>query len=164
MPERTEKSPILIKKYANRRLYDTTHSRYVNLKQIAELIKEGRTVEVVDATTGRDITKVILTQIILEEEKDRRDLLPVGFLHQIIQYGETAYEEFLDSLISAGIAAYRNAQQQVETVWKTWMGPWAAAGGDPQREIQELKARIAELEARMEQATRPGSKRSRGAS
>ncbi|NOY45814.1 MAG: hypothetical protein GXP50_10270 [Deltaproteobacteria bacterium] len=139
---------ILIKKYANRRLYDTRNSRYVNLRQIAELVKDGHTVEVVDATTGEDLTKVILTQIILEEEKDRRDLLPVGFLHQLIQYGESAYEQFLESVFSAGMAAYRNAQQQMESVWRTWMGPWAPPPS-PTQEIEALKARIAELEARL---------------
>ncbi|RMG94153.1 MAG: pesticin [Candidatus Dadabacteria bacterium] len=153
MAETARPERILIKKYANRRLYDTHHSRYVNLKQIAELVKEGHTVEVVDATTGEDLTKVILTQIILEEEKDRRDLLPVGFLHQLIQYGESAYEEFLQSVFSAGMAAYRNAQEQMEAVWRTWMGPWATPP-TPDQEIETLKRRIAELEERLAERDR----------
>lgn len=141
---------VTVKKYPNRRLYDTANSRYVNLNQIADLIKEGDTVEVIDISTGEDITKVILTQIILEEEKQQRDLLPTEFLHHIIQYGETAYQSFLDRFLSAGLSAYQTAQEHMGSFFKEWMKPWLSLPGDAsRREIQELKAKIADLETRL---------------
>ena len=138
---------IRVKKYANRRLYDTLHSQYVNLRHIADLIKEGNTVEVIDASSGEDITKVILTQIILEEEKEQRNLLPTEFLHQIIQYGETTYEDFL----SRTFEAYRRAQMQMESAFQGWFKPWFDPGASPQRELMALKEKIAELESRLAQ-------------
>lgn len=141
---------IPIKKYANRRLYDTVHSRYVNLKQISDLIKEGHTVEVSDVATGEDLTKVILTQIILEEEKERRNLLPTDFLHQIIQYGESAYEDFLEKFLTAGMSAYQSAQERMEGLFRGWMRPWLDASPPPsQSEIEALRQKVAELEARL---------------
>ncbi|GAB4260366.1 MAG: hypothetical protein Kow0092_09170 [Deferrisomatales bacterium] len=157
MAESTQGIHIPIKKYANRRLYDTVHSRYVNLKQIAELVKAGHTVEVVDASSGEDLTKVILTQIILEEEKEQRNLLPTEFLHQIIQYGESAYEDFLEKFLTAGMTAYQTAQERMEALFRGWMRPWVdlGGGGPPQTEIEALKAKIAELEARLADRDRP---------
>jgi polyhydroxyalkanoate synthesis repressor PhaR len=144
------KAHVLIKKYANRRLYDTVHSRYVNLKQIFEMIREGHTVEVVDASTGEDLSKVILTQIILEEEKGQRNLLPVDFLHRIIQEGESAYEKFLERGLAAGLAAYRAAQEQMESALRGWMTPWMnVPGADARSEIETLRERISQLEARL---------------
>jgi polyhydroxyalkanoate synthesis repressor PhaR len=147
---------IAVKKYANRRLYDTAHSRYVNLRQIADLIREGHTVEVVDASTGEDLSKVILTQIILEEEKDQRNLLPVDFLHRIIQEGESAYGQFLERGLEAGLNAYRTAQQQMEAALRGWMKPWMELSeSDAKKEIQTLRERVQELEAAL--AEREGS-------
>ncbi len=139
---------ILIKKYANRRLYDTAHSQYVNLKQIGELVKEGNTVEVIDTATSEDLTKIILTQIILEEERDQRNLLPADFLHRLIQYGESAYEEFVEQFVRTGLATYRSAQKQMETAFRGWLNPWFKVS-NPQEEIESLKARLAELETRL---------------
>jgi polyhydroxyalkanoate synthesis repressor PhaR len=161
---------VTVKKYPNRRLYDTANSRYVNLNQIADLIKEGDTVEVIDISTGEDITKVILTQIILEEEKQQHDLLPTEFLHHIIQYGETAYQSFLDRFLSAGLSAYQTAQEHMGTFFKEWMKPWFPVPGDAsRREIQELKAKIADLETRLrerepgEEGPKPDNKKGAGA-
>lgn len=147
-------APIVIRKYQNRRLYDTANSRYVNLGQIAGLVKEGRRVEVVDAATGDDLTKVILTQIIMEEEKGQRNLLPAPFLHQLIQYGEAAYGEMAEQVLTAGLTAYRAAQERMESTLLGWLKPWAdsapAAG-----ETERLRARIAELEAALEAREKP---------
>ena len=152
------KAHVLIKKYANRRLYDTVHSRYVNLKQIFEMIREGHTVEVVDASSGEDLSKVILTQIILEEEKGQRNLLPVDFLHRIIQEGESAYEKFLERGLAAGLAAYRAAQEQMESALRGWMTPWMNVPGTEARsEIETLRERISPLEARLAERGRSPS-------
>jgi polyhydroxyalkanoate synthesis repressor PhaR len=141
---------VLIRKYPNRRLYDTAGSRYVNLRQLAELIKEGRTLEVLDSATGEDLTKVILTQIILEEERGQRNLLPSDFLHQIIRSGEAAYGELADRFVSAGLSAVRAAQEQMETVVRGWLQPWAVlTKGEGETEVSALRARVAELEARL---------------
>ncbi len=154
---------ILVKKYANRRLYDTAHSQYVNLRQISDLIREGNTVEVVDASTGEDLSKVILTQIILEEEKGQRNLLPVDFLHRIIQDGESAYEKFLEKGLEAGLTAYRAAQEQMESALRGWMKPWVELSEtDSRKEIEALRSRIVELEARLAKREPPAGARSSG--
>lgn len=150
MTNQDAKPHVLVKKYANRRLYDTVHSRYVNLRQIFDMIREGHTVEVVDASTGEDLSKVILTQIILEEEKGQRNLLPVDFLHRIIQEGESAYEKFMERGLAAGLAAYRAAQEQMESALRGWMTPWMNVPGvDARAEIEALRSRITQLEARL---------------
>jgi polyhydroxyalkanoate synthesis repressor PhaR len=74
----------VIKRYSNRKLYDTQESRYVTLEEIEEMIRAGREISVVDATSGEDLTSVTLTQIILENERNRRANLPSAFLHQLI--------------------------------------------------------------------------------
>src|SRR5438132_8259681 len=76
--------PILIEKYGSRRLYDTTSSRYVNLDDLAAHIRAGRNVRVVDAKTGQDLTRVILTQIITEDAKGKPTGLPLELLRQLI--------------------------------------------------------------------------------
>lgn len=141
---------IVVKKYANRRLYDTAHSQYVNLRQIADMIRHGHTVEVVDASSGEDLSKVILTQIILEEEKGQRNLLPVDFLHRIIQDGESAYEKFLEKGLETGLTAYRAAQEQMEAALRGWMKPWVELSEtDSRKEIAALRSRVSELEERL---------------
>lgn len=150
----TESKPrVAIKKYPNRRMYDTVNSRYVNLSAIAQLIKGGNQVEVSDASTGEDLTKVILTQIILEEEKDQRNLLPADVLHQLIEFGESAYGEFLRQFLSSGFEAYRESQQRLQETLHAWMPPWpipGAGGFEVQGgELEDLKRRLAELERRL---------------
>ena len=142
-------SPTIIKKYSNRRMYDTANSRYVNLAQIAELIKEGDVVEVVDVATNEDLTKVILTQIILEEEKGHRNLLPVEFLHEIIKCGESAYGDFFTGFLASSFTAYQQAQKQMESAWRGLIPDWTKASGwqgTGGESVDELKSRIAELE------------------
>jgi polyhydroxyalkanoate synthesis repressor PhaR len=80
----------VIKRYSNRKLYDTQESRYVTLEEIEEMIRAGKEVSVVDAASGEDLTSVTLTQIILENERNHRATLPSAFLHQLIKHGETA--------------------------------------------------------------------------
>src|SRR2546423_15690975 len=78
----------VIKRYSNRKLYDTQESRYVTLEEIEEMIRAGREITVVDAASGEDLTSVTLTQIILENERNHRANLPSAFLHQLIKHGE----------------------------------------------------------------------------
>lgn len=85
---------ITIKKYSNRRLYDSTNKRYVTLDNIASLVREGSEIKVIDSQSGEDISKVILIQVILESEKNKEDILPVSFLHMLIKYGNKVAKDF----------------------------------------------------------------------
>jgi polyhydroxyalkanoate synthesis repressor PhaR len=88
--EAPRKPPIIIKKYANRRLYNTASSSYVTLEDLARMVKSGSEFLVQDAKTGEDITRPVLTQIIVEEEQKGQNLLPIGFLRQLISlYGDS---------------------------------------------------------------------------
>src|SRR6185312_14019551 len=92
MPQKT----VLIKKYENRRLYDATNSRYVNLEDVAQILKDGDDVRVVDAATGNDITRLILTQIIVEDAKTPNSAFPLDLLRQmIISSGRVSQETAL---------------------------------------------------------------------
>mgnify|MGYP001600165887 CR=1 FL=1 len=85
-----EKPPVVVKKYANRRLYNTESSSYITLDTLAEMVRSGRDFVVYDAKTGEDITRTVLTQIIVEEESKGRAMLPTGFLRQLIGfYGDS---------------------------------------------------------------------------
>src|SRR3546814_7415000 len=87
---RPESESINIKKYANRRLYNTDSSSYITLEHLAVMTREGRDFKVIDAKTGQDITHNVLTQIIMEEETRGQTMLPVGFLRQLIaMYGDS---------------------------------------------------------------------------
>ena len=87
--------PVVIKKYANRRLYNTQTSSYVTLDHLAAMVKDGTEFEVQDARTGEDITRSVLTQIIFEEEAKGQSLLPIKFLRQLIRF----YGDFLQSFV-----------------------------------------------------------------
>lgn len=95
--QRKNNDQITIKKYSNRRLYDSTNKRYVTLEDIATLIREGSEIIVLDSQSGENITKVILIQVILESEKNREDILPVSFLHMLIKYGNQVAKDFFEN-------------------------------------------------------------------
>lgn len=108
--------PVTLKKYPNRRLYDTESSSYVTLSHVAELIKQNRQVKVIDVKTNEDVTAFILTQIIMEEAKRNNPLLPVSVLHLIIRFGETMlsdfFERYLEKTIQSYIAYRKNMDEQ----------------------------------------------------
>jgi polyhydroxyalkanoate synthesis repressor PhaR len=112
MPE-----PRIIKRYANRKLYDTEHSRYVTLDQISEMIRNGDDVKIVDNKTKEDLTTVTLAQIIFEEEKKQRSFLPLGAMRNIIQSGGQWFAE---------------AQRRVQSIL-----PGKRKDGDPDDEAVE---------------------------
>ena len=91
-----EAQKILIKKYENRRLYDTTNSRYVNLEEVAQMIRDGVDVKVVDAASGEDLTRLVLTQIIVEDAKAPNSAFPLDILRQmVVASGRVSQESFL---------------------------------------------------------------------
>ena len=93
---------VVLKKYPNRRLYDTERNAYVTLTHEGDLIRQGRQVEVIDASTHEDVTACVLTQIVLEEAKKKNLLLPGSLLHLFIRYGETVVNEFFEKYLSRG--------------------------------------------------------------
>ena len=97
---------ILIKKYPNRRLYNTETSEYITVKDVAELIKLGNRVEVKDANTGEDVTALVLTQIIMDKAKNNQGLLPVSLLHLVIQFGENLLHEFFEKYLERTMESY----------------------------------------------------------
>lgn len=105
---------IIIRRYQNRKLYDTSRSRYVTLSNIAEMIKEGQEVKVVDNKTKRDLTGLTLAQIIFEEEKRDRPFLPLSALRGIIQSGSESLHEIVDRLVAPGLGSVQQAKQEVE--------------------------------------------------
>ena len=112
---------VKLKKYANRRLYDMEKSEYVTLNQVADLIRKGRQVEIVDAKTKEDVTAFILTQIILEEAKNKNFLLPVPVLHLIIQYGDNILGEFFEKYLQQMIQTYLVHKQAMDENFKKWL-------------------------------------------
>ncbi len=111
---------ILIKKYANRRLYNTRDSKYVTLEQLSELVKAGSEVKVVDARSGDEVTGFILTQIILEESKSHA-LLPVSLLHLIIRYGDNVLSDFFDKYLEQTLEVYMRYRSMLDGYFKQWL-------------------------------------------
>src|ERR1700746_3637353 len=105
---------ILIKKYGNRRLYDTAGSRYVNLDDIARYIREGSDVRVVDADSERDLTRVILTQIITEDAKEKPTGLPLELLRQLIMASDEVRQEFVMWYLKSAFDSYQKVQDAVQ--------------------------------------------------
>ena len=101
---------VTIKKYANRRLYDTESSSYITLDRLAEMVREGREFEVVDAKTGEDITRQVLTQIIVDEEARGSTMLPVNFLKQLIGLYGTSMQGMVPQYLEAAMDAFQRNQ------------------------------------------------------
>ncbi|WP_442756328.1 polyhydroxyalkanoate synthesis repressor PhaR [Methylocystis sp. JAN1] len=109
----TEKKPTTIKKYANRRLYDTGTSTYVTLEDLAAMVKRGEDFVVCDAKTGEDITRPVLTQIIFEQEgKDGQSLLPIAFLRQLIRFYGDSMQMLVPSYLEFSIDKLTKEQQK----------------------------------------------------
>jgi polyhydroxyalkanoate synthesis repressor PhaR len=112
---------VVIKKYNNRRLYDTEKNAYVTLATLSEMIKQGRQIEVIDAQTKDDVTAFTLTQIILEEAKSKNFLLPVPLLHLMIQFGETVLSEFFEKYLQQVVKNYLTYKTSVDAQFSKWL-------------------------------------------
>ena len=112
-PEGGDKSPITIKKYANRRLYNTATSSYVTLDDLAQMIKEGGDFAVYDAKTGEDITRSVLTQIIVEQEQKGQNLLPISFLRQLISFYGYSMQFLVPGYLEQAMIAFARNQEQM---------------------------------------------------
>jgi polyhydroxyalkanoate synthesis repressor PhaR len=155
-----DRKAITIKKYENRRLYDTTNSRYINLDEIAELIKKGYEVKVVDAASGEDITRVVLTQIIMDDAKGPDSAFPLDILKQMVIASGRATQEGALQYMKAMFDMYQDAYRALPltpfqfmpgSVSRAREGSAAAPAPAPQQtpatEVDELKQRVGELEA-----------------
>lgn len=168
---------VVIKKYANRRLYDTSGSRYINLVDIAALVRNGTDVQVVDAKTGEDITRVTLTQIIVEDAKEQPTGLPLELLRQLIVASDRVGQEFIMWYLKSAFDAYKKVQNTLESrltdVQSVALSPLqmmkkfipgsvtetASEPGTELQELQKLRKRISEMEARQEKPKRPKKRR-----
>ncbi|HEX8624920.1 MAG TPA: polyhydroxyalkanoate synthesis repressor PhaR [Allosphingosinicella sp.] len=173
---------VIIKKYANRRLYDTESSSYITLERLAEMVRQKREFKVVDARSGEDITHNVLTQIIMDEESRGETLLPVSFLRQLIGlYGGGQMQSMLPQYLEASLEAFQRNQSQMRDalagaftanpfaelarrnmeLFQSAAGarPPAAgaapgAAGPDDDEIERLRAQLADLQAKVDQLKR----------
>lgn len=123
-----EQEPITIKKYANRRLYNTGTSTYVTLEDLAEMVKSGEDFVVFDAKSGEDITRSVLTQIIFEQESKGQNLLPITFLRQLIRFYGDSIQNLIPTYLDFSIDSFVREQEKLRDQMKTAFGP--AAGLD----------------------------------
>jgi polyhydroxyalkanoate synthesis repressor PhaR len=140
--------PFIIKKYANRRLYNTETSSYITLDHLAAMTREGRDFKVVDAKTDDDITHNVLTQIIMEEEARGQTLLPVSFLRQLIALYGDSMQAMVPGYLEASMDSFRRNQEQFKSAVE------GAFANSPFAEI--AKRNIAMFEAAAE-AFKPGA-------
>jgi polyhydroxyalkanoate synthesis repressor PhaR len=157
-----ERKQVIIKKYENRRLYDTTNSRYINLDEVAQMVQEGREVKVLDAATGEDLTRLVLTQIIVEQAKTPGSAFPLDILRQMVAATGRASQEAAVSYMKAMFDMYQNAYRSMPSP----LNPFGFAGmpslsraadadaallgsnsAGTTTEKDELRRRIEELEA-----------------
>src|SRR5258705_11254266 len=123
----------VIKRYSNRKLYDTQESRSVTLEELEELIRAGKEISVVDVSTGEDLTSVTLAQIILENERNHRVALPTGFLHQLIKHGE-AWEDFIQKSLKSSLEGILTSQRETDRALREWVAPAGWLQGAPPAE------------------------------
>ena len=116
-----EGEPIIIKKYANRRLYNTDTSSYITLDDLAKMVRENVDFHVLDAKTGDDITHTILTQIIVEEESHGSHMLPVSFLRDLISMYGNSMQSMMPSYLEASMANFRANQAKIAEAWQSGM-------------------------------------------
>lgn len=172
---KSDDGPVIIKKYANRRLYNTRSSKYITLDYLAELTRKDVEFQVLDAKTGEDITHSVLTQIIMEEENAGQGMLPVNFLRQIISLYGDSMQGLVPQFLESSMDNFRKNQKQVQDAIETAItsGPFGhiakqniemmraardafiptisgKKGGAKAESVEDLKAQMAELQARID--------------
>ncbi len=121
-------APVVVKKYANRRLYNTESSSYITLDSLATMIRVGRDFVVYDAKSGEDITRGVLTQIIVEEESKGRAMLPTAFLRQIIGFYGDSLQQFVPGYLESAMSNFALQQEQMRTAMEQTMGNFFPPG------------------------------------
>ena len=118
----TQMPPVVVKKYANRRLYNTESSSYITLENLADMVRGGRDFVVYDAKTGDDITRGVLTQIIVEEEGKGHNLLPTNFLRQLIGFYGGGLQGVVPGYLDQAMKAFTQHQEQMQAAMKRTVG------------------------------------------
>ena len=146
-----EKEPVTIKKYANRRLYNTGTSTYVTLEDLATMVKVGDNFVVYDAKTGEDITRSVLAQIIFEQEnKEGQSLLPIAFLRQLIRFYGDSMQMLVPSFLEQSMQSLTSQQgkfrEQISQAFgvsavRADRGPGAAEHGNVRKDLRHVRAR-----------------------
>ncbi|WP_158743771.1 polyhydroxyalkanoate synthesis repressor PhaR [Acidisphaera sp. L21] len=142
---KAEQPPVVVKKYANRRLYNTESSSYITLDSLAGMIRIGRDFVVYDAKTGEDITRGVLTQIIVEEESKGRAMLPTAFLRQIIGFYGDSLQQFVPSYLEQAMSSFATQQEQMRTAMQQTMGNLFPGMKDIGRQNVEMMERAMSL-------------------
>lgn len=128
---------VVIKKYANRRLYNTASSSYVTLEHLSDMVKQGVDFVVYDAKTNEDITRTVLTQIIFEEEsREGQNLLPIQFLRQLIGFYGNSMQAFLPSYLELSLATFAEQQERMRTQFAT-LGTGGGLGSGYEEQIRQ---------------------------
>lgn len=143
---------IIIKKYANRRLYDTRKSSYITLDDLAAMVREGREFRVVDAKSDEDITHNVLTQIIMEAEQTGQTMLPVSFLRQLIGLYGDSMQSLVPGYLEASMNSFRTNQQKFRTAIE------GALVGNPLAEIAKRNMAMFEAATAAFRPAAPASK------
>ena len=126
--EAPARPPVVVKKYANRRLYNTETSSYITLDNLAEMIRAGRDFVVYDAKSGDDITRGVLTQIIVEEESKGSSMLPTTFLRSLIGFYGDSLQGVVPSYLEQAMASFARQQQQMRQVMQQTFSPFIPVG------------------------------------
>ena len=123
-----QQPPVVVKKYANRRLYNTETSSYITLDNLADMIRAGRDFVVYDAKSGEDITRGVLTQIIVEEESKGTSMLPTAFLRQLIGFYGGSLQGVVPRYLEQAMASFARQQQQLRQVVQQTFSPFMPLG------------------------------------
>ena len=129
MAKKTEPHPdlIIIKRYGNRRLYNTATKSHVNYQELLAIIRAGQDIQVIDSSTKADVTKAVLVQLILEEEKNENNILPLPFLFQLIRSREGQVHDFFSNYLSSSFEAYLKTKEEFDRRFKGWLEMTATA-------------------------------------
>jgi polyhydroxyalkanoate synthesis repressor PhaR len=137
--DHTETDTVVIKKYANRRLYNTATSSYVTLDHLAQMVKDGVEFAVYDAKTGEDITRSVLTQIIVEEESKGTNLLPINFLRKLIGFYGDSLQGFVPRYLEMSMENFAHNQEQMrDAVAKTFGQMFPFAGAEQSKAMEDM--------------------------
>jgi polyhydroxyalkanoate synthesis repressor PhaR len=120
--------PVIVKKYANRRLYNTESSSYITLDNLAEMVRKDRDFVVYDAKSGEDITRGVLTQIIVEEEGKGNAMLPTNFLRQLIGFYGDNVQSVVPRYLEQAMASFARQQESMRTTMQKTLGPFLPPG------------------------------------
>jgi polyhydroxyalkanoate synthesis repressor PhaR len=116
-----DSNQLIIKRYGNRRLYNTETRSYINYQELAKIVRDGADVQVIDSTSKEDVTKAVLIQVILEEEKNSKTVLPTEFLFQLLRTREDSVQDFFKNHLSASFNAYLKTKEEFDNRFRTML-------------------------------------------